>query len=65
MKRDINKAAGRGALACREHKQDDLSLSETNELVARACSGESDALINAIATAYYMGYATGQRRGCR
>lgn len=63
MKRDINKAAMSGQTACLKYKQDDLSLEETRELMKRARSSDTDALLKAIATAYYMGYATGQRRG--
>lgn len=63
MKRNIDKAALSGQTACLKYKQDDLSLEETRELMKRARSGDTDALLTAIATAYYMGYTTGQRRG--
>ena len=63
-KRYIQKYADLGgAIIWNHHKTDDLSTSEALELISKANEAEPDALIHAITTAYYMGYAVGHRRG--
>jgi len=63
-KRNIQKFADLGsAIIWNHHKADDLSTSETMDLITIARDTDPDSLIHAITAAYYMGYAVGHRRG--
>lgn len=62
-KRNIDKMAENGRAIV--HRLDDLAISESIELLKRAADPNTDSIINTIATAFYMGYAAGYKRGRR
>ena len=63
MKRNIDKFSQLGREYIDDHKHDDMSLSESVELYQRAQKTlDANSIIDAITTAYYMGYAVGYRR---
>lgn len=63
--RNVDKYAERGSLLVENWRNDDLSIAETMKLLQMAGdTGDTEKMLDAIATAFYMGYAAGyDRRG--
>lgn len=61
--RNIDKFAELGRLLIENHgNRDDLSSDETLKLLQTAREPGDDSIINAIAAAFYIGYAAGYKR---
>lgn len=60
--RSIEEYAELGRQLTENNRRDDLSITETAKLMQTAGAGDSDRLLKAIATAFYMGYAAGYKR---
>lgn len=60
--RNIDKYTELGKLLIESNRRDDLSITEITKLLQIADADDSDGTLNAIAAAFYIGYAAGYTR---